>query len=94
MRDPSSHTSLPSFVAVAHLLREIIATSGSYYGVTGQYGPVSVPSATLSPEAMALRRHIELGACVTHRATQVCQVSSLWHTYYERSSRLQAPIMG
>ncbi|KAH3879941.1 hypothetical protein DPMN_003852 [Dreissena polymorpha] len=35
MRDPSGHTSLPSFVAVAHLLREIIATSGSYYGVTG-----------------------------------------------------------
>ncbi|KAH3752402.1 hypothetical protein DPMN_187019 [Dreissena polymorpha] len=31
----SGHTSLPSFVAVAHLLREIIATSGSYYGVTG-----------------------------------------------------------
>ncbi|KAH3879942.1 hypothetical protein DPMN_003853 [Dreissena polymorpha] len=23
---------------------------------------------------MALRRHIELGACVTHRATQVFQV--------------------
>ncbi|KAH3752401.1 hypothetical protein DPMN_187018 [Dreissena polymorpha] len=35
MRDPSGHTSLPSFVAVAHLLREIIGTSGSYYGVTG-----------------------------------------------------------
>ncbi|KAH3806968.1 hypothetical protein DPMN_135298 [Dreissena polymorpha] len=27
-------TSLPSFVAVAHILREIIATSGSYYGIT------------------------------------------------------------
>ncbi|KAH3830941.1 hypothetical protein DPMN_104198 [Dreissena polymorpha] len=27
---------------------------------------------------MALRRHIELCACVTHRATQVCQVSSLF----------------
>ncbi|KAH3801779.1 hypothetical protein DPMN_155441 [Dreissena polymorpha] len=32
---PSGQTSLPSFVAVGHLLREIIATSGSYYGVTG-----------------------------------------------------------
>ncbi|KAH3850044.1 hypothetical protein DPMN_092449 [Dreissena polymorpha] len=41
------------FVALGHLLREIIATSGSYYGVTGaNTGPVSVPSATLSsPEA-------------------------------------------
>ncbi|KAH3862696.1 hypothetical protein DPMN_025669 [Dreissena polymorpha] len=36
MRDQSEHTSLPSFVALAHLLREISATSGSYYGVTGQ----------------------------------------------------------
>ncbi|KAH3868876.1 hypothetical protein DPMN_032030 [Dreissena polymorpha] len=27
---------LPSFVALARLLREIITTSGSYYGVTGQ----------------------------------------------------------
>ncbi|KAH3883102.1 hypothetical protein DPMN_007052 [Dreissena polymorpha] len=35
MRDPSVHTSLPSFVAVAHLLREIIAHSGSYFGATG-----------------------------------------------------------
>ncbi|KAH3830950.1 hypothetical protein DPMN_104207 [Dreissena polymorpha] len=35
MLDPSGHTSLPSFVAVAHLLREIIAHSGSFYGVTG-----------------------------------------------------------
>ncbi|KAH3868845.1 hypothetical protein DPMN_031999 [Dreissena polymorpha] len=35
MRGPSGRTSLPSFVAVGHLLREIIATSGSYYGVTG-----------------------------------------------------------
>ncbi|KAH3861220.1 hypothetical protein DPMN_024147 [Dreissena polymorpha] len=35
MRDPSGHTSLPSFVALAHLLREISATSGSFYGVTG-----------------------------------------------------------
>ncbi|KAH3800880.1 hypothetical protein DPMN_154523 [Dreissena polymorpha] len=84
MRDPSGHSSLPSFVAVAHLLREIIAHSGSYYGVTGPIGPVILPSSTLSPEAMALRRHIELCACVTHRSTQVCQVSSLWHTYSER----------
>ncbi|KAH3850045.1 hypothetical protein DPMN_092450 [Dreissena polymorpha] len=29
---PSGRTSLPSFVALGHLLREIIATSGSYYG--------------------------------------------------------------
>ncbi|KAH3689222.1 hypothetical protein DPMN_193691 [Dreissena polymorpha] len=35
MRGPSGQTSLPSFVALGHLLREIIATSGSYYGVTG-----------------------------------------------------------
>ncbi|KAH3898413.1 hypothetical protein DPMN_022643 [Dreissena polymorpha] len=35
MRDPSGHTSLPSFVALAHILREISATSGSYYRVTG-----------------------------------------------------------
>ncbi|KAH3862693.1 hypothetical protein DPMN_025666 [Dreissena polymorpha] len=35
LRDPSGHTSMPSFVAAAHLLREISATSGSYYGVTG-----------------------------------------------------------
>ncbi|KAH3730937.1 hypothetical protein DPMN_056938 [Dreissena polymorpha] len=84
MRDPSGRRSLPSFVAIRHLLREIISTSGSYYGVTGQYGPVSVPSATLSPEAMALRRHIGLLACVAHRAEEVCQVSSLSDTYSER----------
>ncbi|KAH3850008.1 hypothetical protein DPMN_092413 [Dreissena polymorpha] len=29
-------------------------------GNGAKYGPVSVPSATLSPEAMALRRHIAL----------------------------------
>ncbi|KAH3868844.1 hypothetical protein DPMN_031998 [Dreissena polymorpha] len=84
MRGPSGRTSLPSFVAVGHLLREIIATSGSYYGVTGQYVPVSVPSATLSPEAVTLRRRIALLACVAHRAEQVCQDSSLWVTYSER----------
>ncbi|KAH3868883.1 hypothetical protein DPMN_032037 [Dreissena polymorpha] len=61
MRGPSGRTSLPSFVAVGHLLREIIATSGSYYGGNGaQYVPVSVPSATLSPEAVTLRRRIAL----------------------------------
>ncbi|KAH3850037.1 hypothetical protein DPMN_092442 [Dreissena polymorpha] len=38
------------------------------WGNGGQYGPVSVPSATLSPEAVALRRHIALLACVAHRA--------------------------
>ncbi|KAH3712677.1 hypothetical protein DPMN_072430 [Dreissena polymorpha] len=42
MRGPSGQTSLPSFVALGHLHREIIATSGSYYGVTGEYVPVSV----------------------------------------------------
>ncbi|KAH3845727.1 hypothetical protein DPMN_088010 [Dreissena polymorpha] len=36
------------------------------------------------PEAVALRRHIALLACVAHRAKQVCQVSSLWVTYSER----------
>ncbi|KAH3701508.1 hypothetical protein DPMN_076497 [Dreissena polymorpha] len=35
MRGPSGQTSLPSFVALGHLHREIIATSGSYYGVNG-----------------------------------------------------------
>ncbi|KAH3701511.1 hypothetical protein DPMN_076500 [Dreissena polymorpha] len=85
MRGPSGQTSLPSFVALGHLHREIIATSGSYYGVTGgQYVPVSVPSATLSPEAVTLRRRIALLAGVAHRAKQVCQVSSLWVTYIER----------
>ncbi|KAH3845728.1 hypothetical protein DPMN_088011 [Dreissena polymorpha] len=51
------------------------------WGNGAKYGPVSVPSATLSPEAVALRRHIALLACVAHRAKQVCQVSSLWVTY-------------
>ncbi|KAH3845873.1 hypothetical protein DPMN_088163 [Dreissena polymorpha] len=84
MRGPSGKTSLAKFRRLGHLLREIIATSGSYYGVTGQTGPVSVPSATLSPEAVALRRHIALLACVAHRAKQVCQVRRLWVTYSER----------
>ncbi|KAH3830947.1 hypothetical protein DPMN_104204 [Dreissena polymorpha] len=84
MRDPSGHTSLPSVVAVAHLLREIIAHSGSYYGVTGPIRASERTFINTSPEAMALRRHIERCACVTHRATQVSQVSSLWHTYSER----------
>ncbi|KAH3776061.1 hypothetical protein DPMN_177474 [Dreissena polymorpha] len=35
MRGLSGRRSLPSFVAIRNLLREIIATSGSYYGVTG-----------------------------------------------------------
>ncbi|KAH3802400.1 hypothetical protein DPMN_156076 [Dreissena polymorpha] len=85
MRGPSGQTSLPSF-----------GRSGSptprdnrdfrllLWGNGGQYGPVSVPSATLTPEAVALRRHIALLACVAHRAKQVCQVSSLWVTYSER----------
>ncbi|KAH3850000.1 hypothetical protein DPMN_092405 [Dreissena polymorpha] len=55
----------------------IIATSGSYYGGNGaKYGPVSVPSATLSPEAMALRRHqLHFWHAWPYRAEQVCQVS-------------------
>ncbi|KAH3850040.1 hypothetical protein DPMN_092445 [Dreissena polymorpha] len=73
MRGPSGRTSLPSFVVSwVTYSEEIIATSGSYYGVTGpNTGPVSVPSATLSPEAMALRRHIALLACVAHRPNKV-----------------------
>ncbi|KAH3802412.1 hypothetical protein DPMN_156088 [Dreissena polymorpha] len=75
MRGPSGQTSLPSFVALGHLLREIIATSGSYYGVTGpNTGQFSVPSATLSPEAVALRRHIALLACVPIGPNKSCQV--------------------
>ncbi|KAH3752005.1 hypothetical protein DPMN_186613 [Dreissena polymorpha] len=78
IRDLLGHTSLPSFVALARILREISATSGSYYRVTRPiHGQVSVHSATLSPETMALRRVLELCSCVTHRDTQVCQVSSL-----------------
>ncbi|KAH3850005.1 hypothetical protein DPMN_092410 [Dreissena polymorpha] len=52
-----------------------------------KYGPVIVPSATPSPEAMALKRHIALLACVAHETEQVCQVSSLWVTYSERIIR-------
>ncbi|KAH3689456.1 hypothetical protein DPMN_194457 [Dreissena polymorpha] len=91
MRGPSGRTSLPSFVALGHLLREIIATSGSYYGVTGPIRPVSVPSATLSPEAVALRRHIALLACVAQNladlfgpmghACQKCIVASQCHRF-------------
>ncbi|KAH3898409.1 hypothetical protein DPMN_022639 [Dreissena polymorpha] len=78
MRDPSGHSILPSFDHLAHTLREISATSGSYYWVTGPiHGPVSVQSARLSPETMALRRVLERGAYGTHRDTQFCQVSSL-----------------
>ncbi|KAH3898415.1 hypothetical protein DPMN_022645 [Dreissena polymorpha] len=78
MRDPLGQTSLPRFVALAHTLREISSTSGSYYGVTGPiHRPVSVHSATFSPETMALRRVLELGAYETHWDSQVCQVSLL-----------------
>ncbi|KAH3689448.1 hypothetical protein DPMN_194449 [Dreissena polymorpha] len=85
MRGPSGQTSLPSFVALGHLLREIIATSGSYYGVTGaNTGQLAYLRRHFSPEEVALRRHIALLACVAHRAEQVCQVSSLWVTYSER----------
>ncbi|KAH3689210.1 hypothetical protein DPMN_193678 [Dreissena polymorpha] len=36
MRWPIGPNKCASFVALGHLLREIIATSGSYYGVRGQ----------------------------------------------------------
>ncbi|KAH3789177.1 hypothetical protein DPMN_167349 [Dreissena polymorpha] len=80
MRGPPGHTSLPSFVALGPILGEICATSGSHYRVTGSIEPVSVPSATLSPETTAPRRALELGGCVANGATQVCQVSSLSDT--------------
>ncbi|KAH3776059.1 hypothetical protein DPMN_177472 [Dreissena polymorpha] len=78
--------SLPSFVAIRHLLREIIATSGSsYYGVTGQYGPVSVPFGDTSPEAHGTATAIlDCLACVAHRAEEVARFSSLSDTYSER----------
>ncbi|KAH3850009.1 hypothetical protein DPMN_092414 [Dreissena polymorpha] len=83
MRGQSGRTSLPIFVALGYLLREIIATSGSYYGVTGpNTGQLAYLPATLSPEAMALRRNIALLACVAQRAEHVCHVSSLWVTYF------------
>ncbi|KAH3877973.1 hypothetical protein DPMN_001852 [Dreissena polymorpha] len=84
MRGPSGLNSLPSFVALGHLHREIIATSGSYYGVTG---PILCQLAYL-------RRHFTgSGDTETPHCTfgmrgpsgqQVCQVSSLWVTYIER----------
>ncbi|KAH3689212.1 hypothetical protein DPMN_193680 [Dreissena polymorpha] len=85
MRGPSGQTSLPSFVALGHLLREIIATSGSYYGVTGpNTGQLAYLRATLSTGSGGTETpHCTL-ACVAHRAKQVCQVSSLWVTYSER----------
>ncbi|KAH3730950.1 hypothetical protein DPMN_056951 [Dreissena polymorpha] len=85
MRGPSGRTSLPSFVALGSPTpRDNRDFRLLLWGNGGQYGPVSVPSATLSPEAVALRRHIALLACVAHRGEQVCQVSSLWVTYSER----------
>ncbi|KAH3898408.1 hypothetical protein DPMN_022638 [Dreissena polymorpha] len=78
MRDPSEHTRLPSFVALAHILQEISSTLAPIRGLRGPiHGPASEHSATISPEKMAQRRVLELGACMTHRDTQVCQVSSL-----------------
>ncbi|KAH3850046.1 hypothetical protein DPMN_092451 [Dreissena polymorpha] len=76
MRGPSGRKSLPSFVALGHLLREIIATSGSYYGVNGaNTGQLAYLRRHFSPEAMALRRHIALLACVAHQGrTMSCQV--------------------
>ncbi|KAH3733511.1 hypothetical protein DPMN_039940 [Dreissena polymorpha] len=84
MRGPPGHTRLPSFVALGHILGEINATSGFHYRVTGSIERVSVPSATLLPETTAPRRALELGGCVAHRATHVCQVSSLSDTYSGR----------
>ncbi|KAH3802408.1 hypothetical protein DPMN_156084 [Dreissena polymorpha] len=85
MRGPSGQTSLPSFVALGHLLREIIRDFRLLlWGNGANTGQLAYLRATLSPEAVALRRHIALLACVAHRAKQVCQVSSLWVTYSER----------
>ncbi|KAH3849998.1 hypothetical protein DPMN_092403 [Dreissena polymorpha] len=66
MRGPSGRRSLPSFVAIRHLLERYCNRDFRLpiMGLTGPYGPVSVPSATLSPEAMTLRRHYGLLACV------------------------------
>ncbi|KAH3879946.1 hypothetical protein DPMN_003857 [Dreissena polymorpha] len=94
MRDPSGHTSLPSYRRCGTPTPRDIATSGSYYGVTGPIRAVSVPSATLLTEANALRRHIELGACVTigpHKSAKFrrCGTPTL------RDNRdFKAPIMG
>ncbi|KAH3697014.1 hypothetical protein DPMN_084499 [Dreissena polymorpha] len=44
MRDPSGHTSLPSFVPLAHILGEISENSRSHYRVTG---PIRVRSRRL-----------------------------------------------
>ncbi|KAH3849993.1 hypothetical protein DPMN_092398 [Dreissena polymorpha] len=84
MRGPSGRRSLPSFVAIRHLLREIIATSGSYYGVRGQYGPVSVPSATLSPECDGTETPYWTFGMRDPSGQEVCQVSSLSDTFSER----------
>ncbi|KAH3689205.1 hypothetical protein DPMN_193673 [Dreissena polymorpha] len=86
MRGPSGQTSLPSFVALGHLLREIIATSGSYYGVTGpNTGQLADLRATHSPEAVALRRHIALLACVGPSGpNKSAKFRPLWVTYSER----------
>ncbi|KAH3796072.1 hypothetical protein DPMN_149639 [Dreissena polymorpha] len=84
MRGPPGYTSLPSFVALEHIIGEISATSGSNYRVTGSIEPVSVPSATVLLETTAPRRALEFGGCVAHRATHVCQVSSLSDTYSVR----------
>ncbi|KAH3850032.1 hypothetical protein DPMN_092437 [Dreissena polymorpha] len=71
------------FVALGHLLREIIANSGSYYGVTGPIGQLGTFGDTFTGSDGTKTPHCTF-ACVAHRAEQVCQVSSLWVTYSER----------
>ncbi|KAH3845872.1 hypothetical protein DPMN_088162 [Dreissena polymorpha] len=59
MRGPSGQTSLPSFRrSGSPTPRDNRDFRLLLWGNGAKYGPVSVPSATLSPEAVALRRHI------------------------------------
>ncbi|KAH3776060.1 hypothetical protein DPMN_177473 [Dreissena polymorpha] len=56
MRGPSGRRSLPSFVAIRHLLREIIATSGLLlWGNGANTGQLAYLRRHFPPEAMALR---------------------------------------
>ncbi|KAH3849996.1 hypothetical protein DPMN_092401 [Dreissena polymorpha] len=86
MRWPIGPRSLPSFVAIRHLLREIIATSGSYYvGNGANTGPVSVPSATTFTGSDGTETpYWTFGMRLAHQTEEVCQVSSLSDTYSER----------
>ncbi|KAH3705354.1 hypothetical protein DPMN_080424 [Dreissena polymorpha] len=60
MRGPSGRTSLPSFVALGHLLREInVGLQASYYGVTrpATTGQLAYFRRHFHRKRMALRRH-------------------------------------